>query len=405
MTSGRDPLKSFPWSWDEILEHAASMDDYPAHLKRQLPEAIAFLRQELGEIDGRPDLADDLRIWRVQMNQAAWTRDWLVWLADSLRGLSKRPSYPALRRRLRSPRGFAEATDVVEVAEVCEAAGLEILFDPKVVIRGKDRAPDLLVTAPASTDAVFVEVTTLHDPVRLREANRSMNQVLHALTSVHPVRFAGRCKRVPTREELPVIADAFARAAQRARETGRVAVFKFADVVEAAFAGEDASESLAVWAGSHGLKSLQFSGPDVETREPWRVVNALRQKAQQLPEDQAGVIVINNQRLQPNLPFGSDELRDRSEVMTALRALPHVLCLVFCTATWSVAPPNADGILRPTWSWVAMRRPYELWQFDYEFLWNPSFNRPRPRPVMARVYREFLRRHRFWEARLSPTVS
>jgi hypothetical protein len=47
MTSGRDPLKSFPWSWDEILEHAASMDDYPVDLKRQLPEAIALLRREL----------------------------------------------------------------------------------------------------------------------------------------------------------------------------------------------------------------------------------------------------------------------------------------------------------------------------------------------------------------------
>jgi hypothetical protein len=364
-----------------------------------------FFNGLLGEIDGRPDLAEDLRIWRVQMNQAAWTRQWLVWLADTLRRLSERPSYSELRRRLLSPRGFAEATDVVEVAEVCEAAGLEIQFDPKVVIRGRDRAPDLLVTAPGRAGEVFVEVTTLHDPKGLRDANRSMDQVFQTLTSVHPVRFAGRCKRVPTPEELPVIADEFARSAQRAHKSGRVEVLRIADLVEAAFAPDDASEALAAWATSHGLKSLQFSGPDVEAGEPRRVVRALRKKARQLPEDHAGVVVINNQRLQPNLPFGSDELRDRGEVMTALRALPHVLCLVFCTATWSVMPPNAVGILRPTWSWVAMRRPYELWQFDYEILWNPSFNRPRPGPVMARVYREFLRRHRFWAAPLSPPVS
>lgn len=405
MASTRDPLKPFPWSWDEILEHAASKDEYPADLKRQLPGAVAFLRQELGEIDGRPDLADDLRIGRVQVNQAAWTRHWLVWLADTLRRLSTRRSYPALRRRLRSPRGFAEATDVVEVAEVCDASGLETQFDPGVVVRGKERTPDLVVNAPGHAGGLFVEVTTLHDPVGLREADRSMDQVFRALRSSYPIQFAGRCIRVPSQDEIPALAGGFRRVAQRARDSGRVEVLSIDGLVEAAFAADDAAEALRTWATSHGLKSLQFSVPDVDAEESRRVVKALRKKARQLPEDQAGVVVINNQRLQPNLSFGSDGLRDRGEVMTALQALPHVFCLIFCTATWSVAPPTADSIHRPPWIWVAMRRPYELWQFDYEILWNPSFDRLQPRQVLVRVYREFLRRHRYWATRPSPTVS
>lgn len=216
MTSSRDPLKPHPWRWDEILEHAATMDDYPACLKQRLPDATAFLRQELGVVDGRPDLAEDLRLWRVQMNQAAWTRHWLVWLADTLRRLSVRPSYAALQRRLRSPRGFAEATDVVEVAELCDTAGLEVQFDPEVVARGQNRRPDLLVKAPKYAVAVFVEVTTLHDSKGLREANRAMDQVHYALASVLPLLHAGHCDRVPTPAELPTISDEVARTAQRA---------------------------------------------------------------------------------------------------------------------------------------------------------------------------------------------
>lgn len=401
MTSSRDPMKPHPWWWDEILEHAATMDDYPASLKQRLPDAIAFLRQELGEIDGRPDLAEDLRLWRVQMNQAAWTRHWLVWLADTLRCLSVRPSYAALQRRLRSPRGFAEATDVVEVAELCDTAGLGVQFEPEVVARGQNRKPDLLVTAPKHADAVFVEVTTLHDPKGLREANRAMNQVHYALANSLPLLHAGRCDRVPKPEELPTISGGLAHAAQRARESGRLEVFSIPGLLLAGLAPEDASESLAVWAESNGLKPLQFSGPDVDTREPWRVVNALREKARQLPEDQTGVVLINNQRVRPDGPFGSDDLGDRTEVMNVLRSLPHVFCLVLCAANWSVVTPPGDGRHRPPWSRTAMRQPHELWKFDYEFLLNPAFNRRKPTSVIAHLSREFSRRHQFWAQRRS----
>jgi len=119
MCPERDPSKPFPWTWDEILEHAVSETEYPVEIKKRLVDAVTVLRSELGELDARRGSKPDDRLWFVQLNTAPWTRFRLAWLGNCLRDLRAHHKYLKVRRLLRMPTRFPDAMDVVEVAEVC----------------------------------------------------------------------------------------------------------------------------------------------------------------------------------------------------------------------------------------------------------------------------------------------
>jgi hypothetical protein len=392
----RDPRRPFPWTWDELLEHGLNDSDYPRDLREGMPTAVAFLRSELGEIDSAAGSEPDDRLWHVHFNSAPWTRYWLIWLASSLRALRPLPSYGDLLRRLRSRWCFAEAVEVVEVAEVCQKAGLFVTLDPLVCVKGMAKKPDILVSHAESRDDLFIEITTLHDPQALREATRVMMQVAPEMLKPN-LRMAGRCERLPQPEDLDALLAVIQQVAEMAARDGTLRATHVPGLVEVAYAPELQIAELGEWASRRGLRPTGFEWPDIETKEVSRVGKRIWDKAGQLPCEKPGAIVIKNPRLRGAEPVGRDELGDRSVVRERLLDFPHVVCCVFSGGNIAVGPPLMDGVVRPSWSSVASRKPFALWRCDYEFIWNDAFALTKPRSIMRRIYRELLERHRSWQ--------
>jgi hypothetical protein len=373
-------------TWDRILEHAQACEDYPQELRRRILDSVQVLRAELGELDngGR---GSDYRLWRVQINQAPWTRYWLAWLADCLSIMKSLPSYRMLHRRLRVPSRFSEALDVIEVADVCLAAGLNVEFDPSVIIASKDRMPDLLVGSRDGTEILFIEVTTLHDPKAMREASR-ISMIAAPQMMKPPLRLAGRCTRRLTPDTLPHLLQLADQVAEQAMREGTMRSAHLPDVAELAYAPEEQLDRLEAWTKARGMERICFEWPEYETKEAARVTSCLREKVRQLPPASPGVIVICNPRLRGGEPPSSDDLGDRTDIRDELQRFPHVICCVLCSGTWAVSPPTLTGAVRPSWSSVASRMPFELWRFDYEFIWNPEYELARPRVIVRRLYRD-----------------
>lgn len=276
--------------WDALNEHIQLQDQLTDSLKKDCSVALEFLKDTLGT-DFLKQAWKTCHPFRLHvLNEAPWTREWLIRFADELLVIRGYPGYGQLLWKLKRSSDWSEARSVMQVALKMRRAGLEPSFVQAV---SQKRTPDLRVTDPSSGVSLNVEVTALHTSAPDKEADFAFNVVTNAMFLVQPrIGYSG-CLLAPIspRRALELGRQVEA-ATKEAIATGHlVQVFEPGEILMAV--GPFDSPELESWCTEHGMQ-VGFSGPPVGVGEARRVEGKIGSKIRrgQMPADQPGLLAV-----------------------------------------------------------------------------------------------------------------
>jgi len=134
-------IVEFRLTWDHVLA------GWPPYLQQggidraQGNRAFARLRSFFGD----DPMALPGPVFGSLTNVVPQSFDWIVWFADCLDRFSSALGYDLLCADLRDANRHDAAVTVVQIADRMQAVGLEVAFDPSILIEGSRKVPDLLL--------------------------------------------------------------------------------------------------------------------------------------------------------------------------------------------------------------------------------------------------------------------
>jgi hypothetical protein len=368
-------------NWDRHIEACDSID-LPLVLKSRTKEAIAYLRQEFG--------ADFLQVcYRTRhpfldmvMNQAPWTREWLVWLADASRAVKACKGSKRLVRNLRKRERYAEALTFLELASSFLSVGFACEIEPLCTVGGVTKRPDLVFTDPESGERLYAEITACQPSDEVRKANRTRQVIDDALRpNSWGIRFCGSIRRILDEAELIDAVAAIQATIRVVVENGGRHEVPLADVNIAVVRVGD-EKLLEEWA-AHNHQSVDcLLGPEYKRYELVRSVRSARREQDQLPPEVPGIVVVWNALAL--LLEVRDVQSSLFEMKTRWAAYSHVFALIIVGQWLGAVEPDVQRFGRN--SFIAKKR-FALLQECALILRNDGFTLRASRSFQERIAR------------------
>lgn len=295
----------------EILEAAKEYGDWGRYIlsceavegitdeeKERAREALQNLRQVLGETFLRKAILKRHPISRIILNNALWTRQWLIRLADEFAALSTAEGFSEILRRFKKPDTAVETESVLRVAFLFKRAGFTVSFEPEVSVTQqsgqiRQKYPDLKLIDDETKEEIIVEVSMLALSASQKRAIALSDFtpffILDVLGPQNLIIYAEMSESFDESrvDETVLLLTKLADEAAKAGEF-RTLVNKY---IAAGIAPRTDEERLKEWASERGI-SPGFAGPLVSSDEIARTRMKIRDKLGQLPEDRPGIIVI-----------------------------------------------------------------------------------------------------------------
>lgn len=304
-------------------------------------EALRYLRGLLGEDflrnsreKGHPLLSDFL-------NAAPRVRLQMIALAEALKSLSKADKFDDLLKRIKHPGTCAEALSVLDAAYKFLRAGFTVSFEPVVNIPNKvgvirPKRPDFKVKDNETGEEIFVEVSRLRAGLKQNRINRTYHVIFHAirramrsdpedwenLSAPKLILPYAKIHREMDEQEIKQAIDQINELISRVRSTGQFEELTIGDAIEVAVSPRHDHEPAKQWSAARNMKDL-VEGPLIDTDEVHRAKVKLREKAEQIPKDKPGIIVVPTNE---NLLFWVYDVRYViAELAAELRKYPNLL--------------------------------------------------------------------------------
>ena len=284
--------------WDRYILSCDAVEGITDEGKERAREALHNLRQVLGETFLRKAILKGHPIRRIILNNALWTRHWLIRLADEFAALSTAEGFPKILRRFKKPDTAVEAESVLRAAFLFKRAGFTVSFEPEVSVTRQDgqrrqRYPDLKLVDDEAKEELIVEVSMLALSASQRRAIALSDFtpffMLNVLGPQNLIIYAEMSESFDESriDETVTLLTQLADEAEKAGEF-RTLVNEY---IAAGIAPRGDEERLKEWASERGI-SPGFAGPLVSSDEIARTRMKIRDKLGQLPEDRPGIIAI-----------------------------------------------------------------------------------------------------------------
>jgi hypothetical protein len=285
-------------NWDRYIRSCEAVEGITNEDKERAREALHNLRQVLGETFLRKAILKGHPIRRIILNNALWTRLWLVRLADEFAELSTAEGFPEILRRFKKPDTAVEAESVLRVAFLFKRAGFTVSFEPEVSVTQQDgqrrqKHPDLKLVDDETQEEIIVELSMLAlSASQKRAIALSDFTPLFMLDVLGPQNLIIYAEMSESFDESRVDETVLllTQLADEAAEAGEFRTLANEYIV-AGIAPRDDEERLKEWASERGI-SPGFAGPLVSSDEIARTRMKIRDKLGQLPEDRPGIIAI-----------------------------------------------------------------------------------------------------------------
>jgi hypothetical protein len=324
------------FTWD-ALTHSVEREDLDQPLRDATLQAIATLSDKLGT--EWPEKSLGGRMFEPFFNRAAWTRAYLVEVADAIETVSCLSGWEKLKASLRISTNVAGTLFEIDLAARALRAGLRVALQPRS--RGQ-KSVDLAITAPSAlTTPVYVEATTLGSRSRKeREYERIMDQVMpHSRFQMYGLTGGARFFRLPHEEEVSGIVEqvrTFCQERQASRTFGR---FEIPGLLEL-WAGLDENQ---VREFAPFVDPRQVTGPPLEFDPISRLKVRVDEKIQQLPTLVPCLLVLD---LPSHLWFADAAgLASAAETMIGVYRQVNAVALArtMSNSTVEVAAPRGIG--------------------------------------------------------------
>ncbi|MCI0665334.1 MAG: hypothetical protein L0220_30095 [Acidobacteria bacterium] len=273
--------------------------------KRQAKRSLEYLSGILGEdfLTRAVNIGHPLKF--PVMVATAWTRLWLIDLAEALAALSSAENFHVVLSKIRADnqketarKQFGEGLSVLEAAYRFFKAGFDIAFDQKelvTLLNGKrhEKKPDLKITDGETGETLFAEVSNLE----MSEAHSEAQRISWPLYTfdINEVLGAGMVMYAEMREgfnenDVPNILAKLRELSADVKSHGQLRELVSEKII-AGIAPKEAEDSLKRWAGCKGI-SPGLAGPPFVNREIERLAGKIWDKLAQLPETKPGAIII-----------------------------------------------------------------------------------------------------------------
>jgi hypothetical protein len=323
-------------SWDG-LKDSVELEGLDQLLRDKTLQAIDILSEKLGMEWPESSLGGPMD--EPFFNQAAWTRAYLVEVADAIGAVSQLSGWEKVRANLSTPTNVAGALFEIDLAARALSAGLRVVLQPRS--RGQKSVDLAITSSSAYSMPVYVEATTLRRRTRKeRQYEQIMDQVMpHTLFQMYGLRGGGRFFRLLVEDEVAEIVEQIHTFCCERKETQT-------------FGRLEIPGSLELWATPHdnethhsssSMNRTEVSGPPLEYDPVSRLRVRLEGKIQQMPTLVPCLLVID---LPSHLWF-ADASALAHAIESMITAYPQVnavaLVRTMSGSPIAVGPPRALG--------------------------------------------------------------
>jgi hypothetical protein len=285
-------------NWDRYILLCEAVEGITDEEKERAREALHNLRHVLGETFLRKAILKGHPIRRIILNNALWTRHWLIRLADEFDALSIAEGFSKILRRFKKSDQAVEAESVLRVAFLFRRAGFTVSFEPEVSVtqqsgQRRQKYPDLKLVDDETKEEIIVEVSklALSDSHRRAIALTDFTPFF-MLDVLGPQNLTIYAEMSESFDESHVD-ETVRMLTQLADEAAKAGEFRALvnEYIVAGIVPRGDEERLKEWASERGI-SPAFAGPLVSSDEIARTRMKIRDKLAQLPEDRPGIIAI-----------------------------------------------------------------------------------------------------------------
>lgn len=285
-------------AWRHHIESLERIDAFQPLEKKQAKEALQYLQQVLGDdflwraTAGEPGVARHPML-QLLANFAPCSRRSIARFAGYLRILEGSQNLDKVLARLDDITQFDHDALLIKLAAKLVREGLRARFEPTMEVKNNQRQPDLRLDDPFTGETVFLEVVTQAPAQMAREATDASSAVFNAVFGISfNLSISGRWYKTPSKQVLGAIVEKIKGSAVRALNERTIVFVQKEETLEMALCHTDEKAHLLdPWSKERGL-SCGFLGPSIRRNETVRLKRKMRDEQDQLPRDNANVIVI-----------------------------------------------------------------------------------------------------------------
>lgn len=244
-------------NWDHVAEDCDGMEGIADAVKQRARDAVQVLRKALGEEFISNSDESKHPLLGVIFNRSPWTRYSLIELAEAIERVYGAEEGAKLVRKLRDPKLYPEAVDVLFTASNFIGQDFKVYIEPKVKIAGKPKSPDLAVRSIDGLDQIYVELTSLS---RSDAEERSWHvfHLVGAPPNFCSVPHSGRLLRIVSRKRSQQLANQIADLVERAKICEKFEELVIPNTLEIAVAGQSQISELESWSAARNLSLNSF---------------------------------------------------------------------------------------------------------------------------------------------------
>jgi len=220
--------------------------------------------------------------------------DGIVWFADCLDRFAAADGYTSLCADLRDANKHDAAATVLQIADRMHAVGIEVAFDPSIVVEGSKKVPDLLLMDRTSGASFYAEASIMFSADRRVEASDVFDRLIDLFHSFHddPVTYGGLILRPIAPDEIEGFIGRMRWEILEVRRDRSFREVRLDDALLLGMAPEVLKEDVDRWSKVHGLEPGSFGALLPSVDDFLRLHGKIAEKAQQLPAGQPNVVVI-----------------------------------------------------------------------------------------------------------------
>jgi hypothetical protein len=285
----------FKPTWDHLLA------EWPPYLEQAgidpalADRAFARLRSFFGD---NPK-ALPRPVFGLLTNIVRHSFDWIVWLADCVDRFATADGYTSFCTDLRDTNKHDAAVTVLQVADRMHTVGMEVAFDPSIVIEGSKKVPDLLLRDHTTGASFYAEASIMFSADRRVEASDVFDRLIDLFHSFHddPVAYGGLVLRPIAPDEVEGFIGRVRWEVLEVRRDRSFREVRLDDALLLGMAPQALKEDVDRWSKVHGLEPGSFGAMLPAVDDFLRLHGKIAEEARQLPSGQPNVVVIWAQNL------------------------------------------------------------------------------------------------------------
>jgi hypothetical protein len=312
--------------------------------KEGYKKALDYIRKNIFNASPDDVLNENHLITFNIKNLVPWSKIWLIVFKTALVNLENKRNCEDKFKKIKDPKTFRESLLEIFVADALIEGGFELECHPDISKYGnkeykKQKHPDFKVTFLKNGEEYFIELTKMNESIQDSRVSNYIDEISKELLKLRLIEgytYYGKFNIEPSLQTIKEIINEIKQLANKANLSGfekkdidrsGVIIFSFA------IAKEEKIDLLHKWAKQKKLDiqpSSYVKSHNFEVDEFSRINKAIQDKQNQLPNDNAGIIVLQSDLF---LKSKFDEIKNIKKAMIQLQQDIHkfdnlLLCII-----------------------------------------------------------------------------